>query len=1163
MDPLTAVGPVASVLQLAQTALSLSKTLYSVGAAVASASENTQVLAQDLKTFSQSLTILSRLLEDSKSWYSDDIYLLTARVIKDCAELYVKIDKILFKLGSNGKSTWKLRVKFVYKEGQIKKLMKQLQNMKGTLATILTSLQVDLQLSLLNISSSSKIQRPPEKPLQPETIQTLREAQKAVEGDFLPKYSENLDDQGTLQPISKTSPGQHQNVEANDGAYSNVLSIAQSFVILPSTNQMAHNQAPEKNATDAYLDTATKSVKSSSSTESFKSAISMPQTDIDVARQVKAIRAVIHAFQTALHVLENLIERRLPHREGEIYVTARALQNSLLDRRRELDDRHIANFKECGQLYIEKFNPKISATLQEFSSTIMREVVMKLHEFSAEHEDLSRSKFEDLLECSENYSRQVFAYLNQLAPSQEELLERQVLMEVSTGLKDSPIPPPRTQGKVQACNPNAGEKLEIPVKCRSTSLDEAGRIQEPVPMPAPGQDALELSLPFTRYSFKRFDAYVVEKDTAVPPGPIQSYPVPAPPTHYSPKYIELDNPVPEGDQKQLPISNQNTPKPDGEQTTLDGDLTSKLDVLQDFDFDSFLAPDEESSHFELHAYEAAHPSMRPYTAVHRGSCWSESARQDIESRVLGSGKACDACIAHKARCDVTRPTCINCRGNDIECQYDGQAHAEEQNNLDAVEEESPIFVNAKQFHRILRRRAARQALKENSATRNHRKVSSGPLNEPALNNETIIPASQSSYPTAMANSISQAHNQRDRAILPPQITAFNASPELDHTSVDISDSSRLSDEKRARGARASARFRARKAKGREAKGREAIEQGETEKQTKSEEITKVPANQSAAPHRSVHGCPQNIAWELCSTFYHISSRSGSMPSIKPICLSPSQEAKLWWRSLASLVISNFAAFDALYMGFQNEFCTFNNNGMDDESLCMRVSNYIKHFDEQKLSCRSQVEGLDELLEIKSNILRIVSTINEQMGLDIAIFGWSCVCTVLRIYDRILVANSITPEQIDITKNSLAHLLELVAIMARYAVMENLYHQSGSAFSLKPEYQSSLISLCSTILEYFSASILLGRIIYPFNWLCSTPAELQGRVEVCEVLMKTIREKDQACQRFQVVVEAKEESRAESETEIDAFSDESWEEIHAPSSEDDTEDHLIDLDFALV
>jgi len=147
MDPLTGLSPVGSICQLAQIALSLSKTLYSLGTAVASASDDIQVLAQDLGIFSQSLTILSRLL--SKSWYSDGIYLLTARIIKDCTELYVKIDKILANLGSNGKSTWKLRPKFVYKEGQIRKLMEQLRDMKGTLATILMSLQVDLQLSLL------------------------------------------------------------------------------------------------------------------------------------------------------------------------------------------------------------------------------------------------------------------------------------------------------------------------------------------------------------------------------------------------------------------------------------------------------------------------------------------------------------------------------------------------------------------------------------------------------------------------------------------------------------------------------------------------------------------------------------------------------------------------------------------------------------------------------------------------------------------------------------------------------------------------------------------------------------------------------------------------------------------------------------------------------
>jgi hypothetical protein len=149
MDPLTAIGAVASVCQLAQAALSLSKSLYALGSAIASASEDVQILADDLGTFSQSLALLSRLLEDSKCWYSDDIYLLTAKIIKDCVELYAKIDRILVKLGSNGKSNWKLRVKFVYKESQIRKLVSRLRDMKGTLATILISLQVDLQLSLL------------------------------------------------------------------------------------------------------------------------------------------------------------------------------------------------------------------------------------------------------------------------------------------------------------------------------------------------------------------------------------------------------------------------------------------------------------------------------------------------------------------------------------------------------------------------------------------------------------------------------------------------------------------------------------------------------------------------------------------------------------------------------------------------------------------------------------------------------------------------------------------------------------------------------------------------------------------------------------------------------------------------------------------------------
>lgn len=149
MEPLAAIGAVANIIQLASAALALSKGLYTLRSAIGSASEDINDLADDLKMFSHSLTLLSRLLEDSRSWYSDDIYVLTAKIIKDCAALYRKIDDILTKLNKSSKTKWRLRLGFVYREGEIRKLHSRLRDIKGTLATILMTLQIDLQLSLL------------------------------------------------------------------------------------------------------------------------------------------------------------------------------------------------------------------------------------------------------------------------------------------------------------------------------------------------------------------------------------------------------------------------------------------------------------------------------------------------------------------------------------------------------------------------------------------------------------------------------------------------------------------------------------------------------------------------------------------------------------------------------------------------------------------------------------------------------------------------------------------------------------------------------------------------------------------------------------------------------------------------------------------------------
>jgi len=152
MDPLTIIGTAASVVSLAQAAIDLSKALYKFQSTMTSASEDVKELADDLGLYSQSLTTLSRLLENGKSWYSDDVYNVTAELIKRSTTLYAKIDKILVKFGTSGKMSWKLKAKFAYKESDIKKLMKRLKNLRAALTESLIALQLDLKLSKIFLS---------------------------------------------------------------------------------------------------------------------------------------------------------------------------------------------------------------------------------------------------------------------------------------------------------------------------------------------------------------------------------------------------------------------------------------------------------------------------------------------------------------------------------------------------------------------------------------------------------------------------------------------------------------------------------------------------------------------------------------------------------------------------------------------------------------------------------------------------------------------------------------------------------------------------------------------------------------------------------------------------------------------------------------------------
>lgn len=423
MDPITAIGAVASIIQLAQTAISLSKALYSLGSAISSATEDLHSLADDLGTFSTTLTILSRQLEDSKSHYSDEVYLLTSKIIKDCAKLYDKIEKVLVKLGSKGKTGWKLRVKFVYKEAQILKMKKRLVELKGTLAIILFTLQLDFQLTWLDISSSSKMQRAPEKPLQTDTMDALLDAKRALETKSVSLITREINDVGlqnttiSIQEIAKVQPGavnrpgmsgpavggfQDQSLSTQETGTENSKGFeASSKVSTGGWHHILNNfvlQPQIPTQLPAKVRDRSPSPRSVSSTESFQSA---EETNVDILQDIKAVQGVLHAFKFALEVLEKLVQKQVFREQGDTRIPAKHVNASLKRGERTVGQTHKSHYRSYGQQYIANFTEAHTSALQNVSSILMKEVVMVLHSSIASYSPLSISSFESMYSWSE------------------------------------------------------------------------------------------------------------------------------------------------------------------------------------------------------------------------------------------------------------------------------------------------------------------------------------------------------------------------------------------------------------------------------------------------------------------------------------------------------------------------------------------------------------------------------------------------------------------------------------------------------------------------------------------------------------------------------------------------------------------------------------------
>ncbi|CZT05399.1 uncharacterized protein RAG0_11504 [Rhynchosporium agropyri] len=220
------------------------------------------------------------------------------------------------------------------------------------------SLQVDLQLSLLNISSTSSSNLCNSRggsnvPLEPETLRNLKEAQESVRhGGLETRYPTTSQKavESSAKSIQTTSssrgrsnsrqsehrPGVHSRATEMPGSTRsgatgsasppsmNIYSMPQSFMLIPANTSATQSvfetqhvaksdvnrngfslpeveqvarQVPSQ-LTSSSTDSSVHMTIASSSLDNFDSARSTQDGQVEVARKIKAVQSVLHASAT-------------------------------------------------------------------------------------------------------------------------------------------------------------------------------------------------------------------------------------------------------------------------------------------------------------------------------------------------------------------------------------------------------------------------------------------------------------------------------------------------------------------------------------------------------------------------------------------------------------------------------------------------------------------------------------------------------------------------------------------------------------------------------------------------------------------------------------------------------------------------------------------------
>jgi hypothetical protein len=115
--------------------------------------------------------------------------------------------------------------------------------------------------------------------------------------------------------------------------------------------------------------------------------------------------------------------------------------------------------------------------------------------------------------------------------------------------------------------------------------------------------------------------------------------------------------------------------------------------------------------------------------------------------------------------------------------------------------------------------------------------------------------------------------------------------------------------------------------------------------------------------------------------------------------------QLWWLAYNSVHQSDLPAFVSITM-LESELDVFGSSHEADSVLCKRLSKIMQ---EIGTAMHANKPELGDIVALRDEIISVVVTVDQQLGLVIATVGWSCVWVCLAVSSSSVLASLESPD----------------------------------------------------------------------------------------------------------------------------------------------------------